>query len=137
MTSSGRHFDGIRATRLRHSRKISRLLGLLAAWLPVCSMLAASEPQASTEAGPRVSKFKDGKIAAFSMQFDDSMETQADFAIPELNKRGLVGSFFINPDSDRYRRRREVWEVECPKHGHELANHTLRHRFSESRMNDN
>jgi hypothetical protein len=76
---------------------------------------------------PRVTKFKDGKSAAFSMQFDDSMETQADFAIPEMNKRGLVGTFFINPAKDRYGKRRQTWEVVCPKHGHELANHTLRH----------
>lgn len=77
---------------------------------------------------PQVLKFKDGKLAAFSMQFDDSMETQADFAIPEMNKRGLVGTFFINPASERYERRRQTWEVVCPEHGHELANHTLRHK---------
>jgi hypothetical protein len=78
--------------------------------------------------GPQVMKFKDGKSAAFSMQFDDSMETHADFAIPEMNKRGLVGTFFINPSTDRYERRRRTWEVVCPRYGHELANHTLRHK---------
>ena len=60
---------------------------------------------------PQVMEFKDGKSAAFSMQFDDSMETQADFAVPEMNKRGLVGTFFVNPASERYGRRRRTWEV--------------------------
>ena len=77
---------------------------------------------------PQVMKFKDAKSAAFSMQFDDSMETQADFAIPEMNKRGLVGTFFINPAKEQYGRRRHTWEVVCPERGHELANHTLRHK---------
>jgi len=77
---------------------------------------------------PEVMKFKGGRPAAFCMQFDDSMDCQADFAIPELNKRGLVGTFFINPGLDRYQRHREVWEVVCPKHGHELADHTMHHQ---------
>jgi hypothetical protein len=99
------------------------------------AMIGGTEPPANGPAGasnrpsadPQVMKFKEGKSAAFSMQFDDSMETQADFAIPEMNKRGLVGTFFVNPATARYERRRQTWEVVCPKHGHELANHTLHH----------
>lgn len=87
----------------------------------------AAAPETQHYGDPLVMKFKDGKSAAFSMQFDDSMETQADFAIPELNRRGLVGTFFINPASERYKRRRQTWEVVCLEHRHELANHTLRH----------
>ena len=77
---------------------------------------------------PEVMEFKDGKRAALSLQFDDSMETQADTAIPLMNERGLVGTFFVNPGLERYRNRRDTWEVVCPEHGHELANHTLRHQ---------
>jgi hypothetical protein len=84
---------------------------------------AASRPYSN----PQVMKFKNGKSAAFSMEFDDSMETQTDFAIPEMNKRGLVGTFFVNPGQDRYKRRLKTWEEVCPKYGHELANHTLHH----------
>lgn len=83
---------------------------------------------ASLYGTPEVTEFKDGKLAAFCMQFDDSMETQAEFAIPEMNKRGLVGTFFINPALHRYQANKETWEVICPKFGHELANHTLRHQ---------
>ncbi|MCK4375930.1 MAG: polysaccharide deacetylase family protein [Candidatus Brocadiae bacterium] len=76
---------------------------------------------------PQVMVFKDGKVGAFSMQFDDSMETQAEFAIPHMNERGLVGTFFVNPDKHRYRTHTETWEVICPRFGHELGNHTMRH----------
>ena len=107
--------------------------GLIAIFVLGGGMESSHSGTAATSArqqygDPQVMKFKDGKSAAFSMQFDDSMETQADFAIPEMNKRGLVGTFFINPATDRYGRRRQTWEVVCPEHGHELANHTLRHK---------
>lgn len=84
-------------------------------------------PSASLYGKPQVMQFKDGKRGAISLRFDDSMLSQADVAIPHLTKRGLVGTFFVNPDLDRYTTRREVWEVVCPKAGHELANHTMHH----------
>ena len=76
---------------------------------------------------PEVMKFKDGKLGAYSMQFDDSMASQADFAIPHLNWRGFVGTFFINPERSRYQENAYTWEVICPKFGHELTNHTMTH----------
>jgi hypothetical protein len=41
-----------------------------------------------------VTKFRGGKPAAFTMQFDDSMESQAAIAVPQMNARGLVGTIF-------------------------------------------
>jgi hypothetical protein len=76
---------------------------------------------------PEVTRFRGGKPAAFTMQFDDSMESQAAIAVPQMNARGLVGTFYINPDTARYRATRGTWEVICPQSGHELANHTMRH----------
>lgn len=75
-----------------------------------------------------VTRFKDGRCGAFTMQFDDSMTSQAEFAIPEMNKRGLVGTFFVNPALDRYQEHLETWEKVCPQYGHELANHTMHHQ---------
>jgi hypothetical protein len=77
---------------------------------------------------PEVMKFKDGKVGAYSMQFDDSMVSQANTAIPHLNWRGLVGTFFVNPGRSRYQEGKYTWEVICPKFGHELTNHTMTHR---------
>jgi len=89
---------------------------------------ASAEQVAALYGEPEVTKFKGGRAAAFSMQFDDSLESQATFAIPELNKRGLVGTFFINPGRSLHQKHREVWETVCPRFGHELANHTVHHR---------
>lgn len=77
---------------------------------------------------PEVMKFRDGKVGAYSMQFDDSMASQANTAIPHLNWRGLVGTFFVNPGRSRYQEGKYTWEVICPKFGHELTNHTMTHR---------
>jgi hypothetical protein len=93
----------------------------------VLAQAGAPAPSGSPYGKPEVMKFKGGRPAAFSMQFDDSIDCQAVFAIPEMNKRGLVGTFFVNPALDRYKRHAEVWEVVCPKYGHELANHTMHH----------
>jgi len=97
-----------------------------------CEGGAASEepgpgPSASLYGKPEVMQFRDGKRGAVSLRFDDSMLSQADLAIPHLDERGLVGTFFVNPDLDRYTARRKVWEVVCPRAGHELANHTMHH----------
>jgi peptidoglycan/xylan/chitin deacetylase (PgdA/CDA1 family) len=104
------------------------LLALAAAWAgPAAAAGDEAMAKDALHGEPTVTQYKDGKDAAFTMQFDDSMETQADFAIPEMNKRGLTGSFFINPATERYARRRETWEVLCTKSGHELACHTMHH----------
>jgi sulfatase modifying factor 1 len=115
---------------------VSRMLVLvLAAVLSAgvgCEGVAAGEDPHSTPSSalygkPEVTQFKDGKCGAITLRFDDSMLSHADVAIPHLNKRGLVGTFYVNPGTDRYKARQEVWDVVCPRVGHELANHTMYH----------
>ena len=77
---------------------------------------------------PKVLKFRDGKLGAYAMQFDDSRPSQANIIIPHLNWRGLVATFFVNPGNKNYKNTAYTWEVICPKFGHELANHTMHHR---------
>lgn len=101
-------------------------VAVVLAYLVVCA--STLDETLSLYGEPEVMEFKDGKVAAFSMQFDDSMETHAKFVIPELNKRGLVGTFFVNPGLERHQKHKDVWEQICPKFGHELANHTMHHR---------
>jgi hypothetical protein len=81
---------------------------------------------------PQVMSFRDGKDAAFTMQFDDSMESQARIALPIMNERELVGTFFVNPAHGRYQATKEAWEDICPRFGHELANHTMHHTGAKS-----
>jgi hypothetical protein len=77
---------------------------------------------------PVVLKFRDGKLGAYSMQFDDSRPSQANIMIPHLNWRELVATFFVNPGNKNYENTAYTWEIICPKFGHELANHTMHHK---------
>ena len=77
---------------------------------------------------PEILKFRDGKLGAYSMQFDDSRLSQANIMIPYLDWRGLVATFFVNPGNRNYESTAYTWEVICPKFGHELANHTMHHK---------
>ena len=69
---------------------------------------------------------------AFTMSFDDSMQTHASIAMPAIISRGLVGTWFINPGKERHQYNRKVWEVDGPKSGQEYANHTWQHRGASS-----
>jgi peptidoglycan/xylan/chitin deacetylase (PgdA/CDA1 family) len=73
-------------------------------------------------------EFRAGKVGAFTMVLDDSMLAQADNAIPLLNARQLVATFYVNPGLERYQQRKDTWEVICPRSGQELSNHTWRHQ---------
>ena len=76
---------------------------------------------------PTVARFYGGAKGAVSLQFDDSMVSQLKNAVPELNKRRIRATFFINPGRDDYPPHRHEWEVELPAAGHEMANHTMHH----------
>ncbi len=101
--------------------RMAGLVGLalvLGAWSP-CG--AGGNPVAA------VAKFRDDKPCAFSMSFDDSIPSQADFVIPHLNARGLRATFLVNPGNDRYKVRERVWTEVCPLWDQELADHTMLH----------
>lgn len=75
-----------------------------------------------------VAKWKNNAKGAFTIQFDDSLTSHADIAIPELNKRNLVGTFYIAPgNSWGYGARQSVWEQTGRAGVQELANHTMTH----------
>lgn len=44
-----------------------------------------------------VCKWKDNKLGAITMAFDDSLVSQIDFVFPRLLSHNLVGTFWINP----------------------------------------
>ena len=57
--------------------------------------------------------------------FDDGEPTHLQNAIPELQKRGLIGTFFLNPGAKWYNK--DAWENEIPRTRMELANHSMHH----------
>ena len=74
-----------------------------------------------------IARWKDNKNAAFTMNFDDSMISQADVAMPSMVERGLVGTWYINPGMNRYKSRKKVWEEIAPQTGQDLAVHSMTH----------
>jgi hypothetical protein len=63
----------------------------------------------------------DNREAAVSLTFDDWSLGQQILAVPELNKRQIKATFFINGQSDYYKL------IALPKQGHEIGNHTVSH----------
>lgn len=68
----------------------------------------------------------DGKKAAIALTYDDSLASQLDYALPQLDAAGLKGTFFLTVNADAYIHRLDEWK-EAADEGHELANHTLFH----------
>jgi hypothetical protein len=75
----------------------------------------------------RICRWYGGRNAALSLRFDDAHPTHIEIAVPELNKRGLIGTFMVNPSSKSYQKYREVWEGQVIAEGHELGDHTMNH----------
>ena len=100
----------------------------VAAPAPV-SLKAAQQPSELDAAftGTRVLKWKDGKRAVFMIQFDDSASSQLQNVIPQLTKRGIPGTFYINPGNGPYKAFQAQWEKVANLPGIELANHTYTH----------
>jgi len=76
----------------------------------------------------RIARWYDNNDAAISLRFDDSHPSHINIAVPLLTQYGMVGTFFINPGRDAYKKHRRKWETEAVQGGHEFANHTMHHR---------
>ncbi len=73
----------------------------------------------------RILKWPDGKKAVFQLQFDDNSPTQLRRAIPELCRRRMVGTIYVNPANEPWKTDEESWLHPAP--GIEYANHTYSH----------
>ena len=76
----------------------------------------------------RVLKWKDGRKAVFFLGFDDSCRSHVKNAIPELEKRRLVGTFYVNPGNGPYKSEKEAWTDILPESPAVVyGNHTYTH----------
>jgi hypothetical protein len=90
--------------------------------------LLVCSAQAAETGDTAVLKWRDGKKAVFLLAFDDSCQSHVRNAIPELAKRGLVGTFYINPGNGPFQSERQAWEKELPKNPAVVyGNHTFKH----------
>ncbi|ACE86010.1 polysaccharide deacetylase family protein [Cellvibrio japonicus] len=72
-----------------------------------------------------------GAKAAVNLAYDDALDSQLDHAIPDLNKYGLKGTFYLSVASPSLQTRLEDWRT-AAKQGHELGNHSIFHQCAKS-----
>lgn len=87
---------------------------------------AAAEP--ANESGTQVLKWKDGKKAVFLMAFDDGAPSDLLTVIPELEKRKMVGTFYLVTGNSLYANLRTKWERVAKSPSVVFANHTFTHK---------
>src|SRR4051812_38135905 len=75
-----------------------------------------------------VMKWKDGKKAAFVLGFDDSASSQLQNVVPELEKRKIVGTFYLVTGNKLYEKLRTKWEAAAKSPYVVVANHTFTHK---------
>lgn len=98
------------------------------ATLALTALLAGAGQAAEAAGDTAVLKWRDGKKAVFLLAFDDSCQSHVKHAIPELAKRGLVGTFYINPGNGPFQSLRKTWESELPSNPAVVyGNHTFKH----------
>jgi polysaccharide deacetylase len=91
-----------------------KTIALLVAAISFASLAAAEPPPAQWN----------GHKAAIALTYDDSLHSQLDIAIPQLDAAGFKGTFFLmgRQVADQVPR----WKAVAAK-GHELGNHTVNH----------
>lgn len=97
--------------------------------LNVFSLLCLLAVPVSAETGDTlVAKWKDDRSAAFLLYFDDGWPSHWQIAIPELVKRDMIATFYLNPEKGEYKKFEDKWINEIPKTGMVYADHTMTHQ---------
>lgn len=87
-------------------------VSLVCAYLTGCTQAEATWPN--------------GAKAAIALTYDDALPTQLENAVPALEARGLVATFYISMAFNTFETRRSEWAALAGE-GHELGNHSLIH----------
>lgn len=105
-------------------RTMSRVAGLsVFIVVGLSAMVSAGDP-----GDTRVARWQDDAKAAFLIMFDDSWPSHWQVAVPELAKRGMIATFYINPKKGEYLKFKDEWENKIWKLGMVYGNHTLTHQ---------
>jgi peptidoglycan-N-acetylglucosamine deacetylase len=67
-----------------------------------------------------------GASAAVSLTYDDGIDGHLDNVVPDLEKAGLRGTFYVPGNSASLRRRLTEWRAAAAR-GHEIGNHKIFH----------
>jgi hypothetical protein len=90
-------------------------------------MISDSSAIAAEVEQPSIARWPGGKAAAVSLRFDDALKSHVEYVIPTLNENGLKATFMVNPGKERYKNYQSFWEMQVPRMGHDLGNHTMHH----------
>jgi hypothetical protein len=94
----------------------------------VCFCMVSASLHAAELGDTKVAQWKGDRRAPLVLMFDDSMPSHVKTVLPELMKRKLVGTFYVNPGSGHFGAQRAIWERELLTNGMVLANHTFTHK---------
>ncbi len=112
------------------SRKISRrkLLKLGAELTGKAALLSvvSCTTLEKVERKERKWKWPNRARAAVSLTYDDGRWNNLDQAVPDLNVRGLLGTFYLPTGFKRVRDRKSDWR-DIHLHGHEIGSHSVNH----------
>jgi hypothetical protein len=91
-------------------------------------------PAWSTDAlaSTQILKWKDGKKACVMLGFDDSAPSQLDHVVPELDKRQIIGNFYLVTGNKLYAAIKRRWEAAAKSPYVFVANHTFTHKGVEN-----
>src|SRR5206468_1014517 len=88
----------------------------------------AAESKGEADGSTQVLKWKDAKKAVFMLAFDDSAPSQLKNVVPELEKRRIVGTFYLVTGNSLYANLKSKWETAAKSPYVVVANHTFTHR---------
>lgn len=94
----------------------------------LCECATAAEPASSAGTETQVLKWKDGKKAVIMLGFDDSAPSQLEHVVPELEKRKIVGTFYLVTGNKLYAALQRRWEAAAKSPYVVVANHTFTHK---------
>lgn len=89
-------------------------------------------PDDKKQTGTRILKWKDAKRAAYLLGFDDNGATHLTNVIPELEKRKMVGNFYVNPGSQPWKQHEAEWQKAAQSPYVVLLNHTFLHNGAQT-----
>ncbi len=105
--------------------KLACLRSALISWALTLTLLQSAR---AAEGETQILKWKDGKKAAFMLAFDDSAPSQLKNVVPELEKRKIVGNFYLVTGNKLYAALKRRWEDAAKSPYVAVANHTFTHK---------
>src|SRR6266550_2966962 len=121
-------FGGLKPEADRVNLPLTHWTVALAVCLALTSKTSMAEPAREFAAETRILKWKDGKSACFLLAFDDSAASQLKNVVPELEKRKIVGTFYLVTGNSLYASLKTKWEAAAKSRYVVVANHTFTHK---------